>query len=207
MNAKYPIMLRLEGKKAVVIGGGRVAERKVKGLLETGAEIVVVSPDATGELQQLSAAKKISWLEKSFSEEDLEGAVLVFSATNDAELNQIVKNSAAPHQLISIADDPETSDFHVPAQLQRGRLSIAISTDGASPTLAGEIRKQLEEKYDESFEEYLEFLFSARKRILTEVHDPDLKRKLLSAIASSEFFHSNDWEKDFAQILKMHRNN
>jgi precorrin-2 dehydrogenase / sirohydrochlorin ferrochelatase len=201
LNSNYPIMLRLEGKKVVVIGGGRVAERKVTGLLGTGSLITVISPQATDKLKGLAGSGLLEWIERPFSKEDIEGAFLIFAATNDNVLNQSIKMAAGEQQLVTIADDPEGSDFHVPSHIQRGRLSIAVSTGGASPTLARKIREQLELQFDEQFEEYLEFLFSARQRILNEVTDPSRKGKILTAIASEEFLKSPDREASLSRLL------
>jgi precorrin-2 dehydrogenase / sirohydrochlorin ferrochelatase len=195
-------MVRLKGKKVVVIGGGRVAERKVAGLLGTGSLITVISPQATDELKGLASDGVIKWLEKSFSKKDIEDAFLIFAATNDKVLNQSIKMAASDHQLVTIADDPDGSDFHVPSHIQRGRLSIAVSTGGASPTLARKIREQLENQFDESYEEYLEFLFSARQRILKEVKDPSIKGKILTAIVSEEFLKNQDREVEFSRLLQ-----
>jgi precorrin-2 dehydrogenase/sirohydrochlorin ferrochelatase len=195
-------MLRLEGNKVVVIGGGRVAERKVTGLLGTGSLITVISPQATDKLKGLAGSGLIEWLERPFLKEDIEGAFLIFAATNDNVINQSIKMAASDQQLVTIADDPEGSDFHVPSHIQRGRLSIAVSTGGASPTLARKIREQLEQQFDEGFEDYLEFLFSARQRILKEVKDASRKRKILTTIASREFLNSQDREADFLRLLQ-----
>lgn len=195
-------MLKLEGKKVVVVGGGKVAERKVTGLLGTGAHITVISPNVTDELKKLASCGRIEWFEKPFLKEDMDGAFLVFAATNDKELNQYIKMALSEQQLVTIADDPEGSVFHVPSHIQRGRLSIAVSTGGASPTLAKKIREQLEQQFDEGFEEYLEFLFSARQRVLNEVKDASKKRKILSAIASREFLNSQDRDADFIRLLQ-----
>jgi precorrin-2 dehydrogenase / sirohydrochlorin ferrochelatase len=195
-------MVRLQGKKVVVIGGGKVAERKVAGLLGTGSFITVISPQATDELKGLASSGWIKWLEKSFSKEDIEDAFLIFAATNDKGLNQSIKMAASDHQLVTIADDPDGSDFHVPSHIQRGRLSIAVSTGGASPTLARKIREQLEHQFDESYEEYLEFLYSARQRILKEVKDPSRKGKILTAIVSEDFLKNPNREADFSRLLQ-----
>ena len=202
MSSNYPIMLQLEGKKVVVVGGGRVAERKISGLLVSGARVVVISPEATEELQELFKAGKIEWAERSFCVEDLQGAFLVFAATNDKTVNQLIKESAKPHQLVMMVDDPNGSDFHLPSVVHRGRLAIAVSTGGASPTLARKIREELEQEFDEEYEDYLEFLFEKRKWIISEVADPVLKRKLLSAIVSDEFLHSHNRERDFRLLYQ-----
>jgi len=202
MNAGYPVTLQLAGKIVVVVGGGKVAERKVIGLLGTGAEVIVISPETTSGIQQLDCESKIVWKQKSFSASDLEDAFMIFAATNNQQINQLVRNSAAAHQLVTIADDPEGSNFHVPAHFQRGLLSIAVSTGGASPSLAKQIRDQLEQQFDDSYEGYLDFLFSKRQWILQKVQNPSLKRKLLTTIVSSEFLTSVNREQDFIRLYE-----
>ncbi|WP_223596097.1 NAD(P)-binding protein [Neobacillus bataviensis] len=200
MNSFYPIILRLNGKKVVVVGGGKVAERKVNGLLGTGADVTVISPEITEAIQKLANEGKIVWQQRTFSEEDVYGAFMIFAATNDRALNQKVKDSADSHQLVTMADNPDESNFHVPAHLQRGRLSISVSTGGASPTLARKIRVQLEQQFNESYEAYLEFLFLKRQWILKEVEDASFKRKLLAAIVSPDFLYSENREQDFKRL-------
>jgi precorrin-2 dehydrogenase / sirohydrochlorin ferrochelatase len=202
MSSYYPIMIRMEGKKVVVVGGGKVSERKVRGLLGTGANITVISPDLTNELRRLAGNREIEWKEKLFTAGDLKDAFMIFATTNDRELNHSIWSLANDHQLVIKADDPDGSDFHVPSHLKRGRLSIAVSTTGASPKLASNIRKELAQQFDESYEDYLDFLFQARQRILREVKDTTIKNRLLSALVSSEFLTSKDREGDFNRLLE-----
>ena len=202
MNSGYPVFLRLDGKKVVVVGGGKVAERKVKGLFGTGAEVVVISPEATDEIQGFHREGKIVWKQKSVAVGDMVEAFMIFAATNNREINQSLKRLAGAHQLVTIADDPDGSNFHVPAHFTRGALSIAVSTGGASPILASNIRHQLEQQFDDSYVSYLEFLSSKRKWILKEVADTSLKKKLLKTIVSSEFLTSDHREDDFISLYK-----
>ncbi|WP_066249769.1 precorrin-2 dehydrogenase/sirohydrochlorin ferrochelatase family protein [Neobacillus drentensis] len=202
MHSGYPVTLRLVGKKVVIVGGGKVAERKVKGLLDTGAEVVVISPEATDEIQGLHREGVIVWKQKSAALSDMDDAFMIFAATNNPQLNQSIKKMAGAHQLVTIADDPGGSIFHVPAHFRRGQLSIAVSTGGASPTLASKIREQLEDQFDDSYESYLEFLSSKRKWILKEVEDASLKRKLLKTIVSSDFLTSANREDDFIRLYE-----
>lgn len=199
----YAINLELRGQKAVVVGGGKVAERKAAGLLEESADVTVVSPMLTDGLMKLAEAGRVSWHKKTFSQEDLDGAFLIFAATDSREVNLAVKDSAAPGQLVNIADNPDLSDFQVPSLVKRGKLSIAVSTSGASPILAKKIRSQLEETFDERYEAYMEFLFSCRKAILAEVKDETKKRQLLAAITEGSFLNDQDHrEERFAKMLK-----
>lgn len=202
MDSYYPITLRLTGKKIVVVGGGKVAERKITGLIGTQADITVVSPEVSTKINKLAAAGEINWLAKAFVIEDSKDAFMIFAATNDQEVNQAIKNAAEAHQLVTIADDPEGSDFQVPAKIKRGRMTIAVSTGGASPTLARNIKAQLEQEFDDRYDNYLEFLFQARQQIVQEVADPFLKRKLLKAIASPAFFTSQNRQADFLVLYK-----
>ncbi|MGG3467683.1 NAD(P)-binding protein [Neobacillus pocheonensis] len=202
MSSFYPVMLRLEGKKVVVVGGGKVAERKVSGLLESGAHLTVISPEATAAIQRLAGEDKIVWQQKLFSVEDIQDAFMIFAATNDRQLNQLVKDCADDQQLVTIADDPNESNFHLPALFKRGRLCIAVSTGGASPTLARKIREQLEQQFDESYVAYMDFLFSKRQWILEEVKDASLKKRLLTAIVSLDSLNSESREKDFQRLYK-----
>lgn len=202
MESYYPVTLRLAGKKIVVIGGGKVAERKIIGLIGAQADITVVSPQVSPEIIKLAEAGSIVWLEKPFSIEDIKEAFMIFAATNNRELNRAIKEAAEAFQLVTIADDPEGSDFQVPAKIQRGRLIIAVSTGGASPTLARKIRDQLKQEFDEQYDDYLEFLFAARQKILIEVVDPSIKRKLLTEIVSPVFLESNNRQADFLSLYE-----
>lgn len=198
----YAINLDLKGRNAVVVGGGKVAERKATGLLEEGAEVTVVSPMLTDSLMKMAEAGCLSWLKKTFSPEDLKGAFLIFAATDSREVNLAVKDSAAPGQLVNITDNPALSDFQVPSLVKRGKLSIAVSTSGASPILAKKIRRQLEESFDERYEAYLEFLFSCRQAILAEVKDETKKRQLLGVITEGSFLSDQGRKERFAKLLQ-----
>ncbi|KAF0993884.1 bifunctional precorrin-2 dehydrogenase/sirohydrochlorin ferrochelatase [Geobacillus sp. TFV-3] len=196
----YPVILHLRGRRVVVVGGGKVAARKIHGLLEAGAEIVMIAPEAEPELQALAAGGMIVWKKKRFDPDDLAGAFLVIAATNDRKVNEAVAQ-AAPGQLVNVVDDPERCDFHVPAVVRRGALTIAVSTGGASPALARRIRRELEEKYGEEYGPYLEFLQRARGIVLREVEDAEGRKRLFQALAADSFRQSGRWEEEFTRLL------
>ncbi|MBT2637568.1 NAD(P)-dependent oxidoreductase [Bacillus sp. ISL-39] len=198
----YPINVRIRDRNVVVIGGGRVAQRKVYGLLDAGAKVKVVSPELTSELLRLSETGEISWRPEPYAKENLEGALLIVAATNDRETNLAVKRDAAPYQLVNLADHPEESDFQVPSVMKRGKLTIAVSTSGASPVLAKKICRQLEQMFDEQYESYLEFLASSRKEIKAAVKDETVRRKLLRTIADESFLKESYREERFARLLE-----
>ncbi|WLR54128.1 NAD(P)-binding protein [Mesobacillus subterraneus] len=198
----YPMNVRIRDRDVVVIGGGKVAHRKVLGLLDAGAKVKVVSPELTSDLLSLADADRISWHPTSYEEKDLEGALLIIAATNDHDTNLAVKMDAAPHQLVNLADDPAESDFQVPSFMKRGRLTIAVSTSGASPILAKKICTQLEQTFDEQYDSYLEFLAACRKKIISSVKDGTVKKQLLMAITDSSFLESDEREGRFAALLE-----
>jgi precorrin-2 dehydrogenase/sirohydrochlorin ferrochelatase len=203
----YPIFLKLTGKTVAVIGGGKIAERKVLSFIGTGARIEVTSPELTDELFRLAEAGKIVWKNKLFDAGDLANAFLVIAASNDRATNQLVKASAENGQLVCLADDKENSDFQIPSVVRRGKLALAISTSGASPMLAKAIRTKLEQDFDERFADYLDFLDKARKMILKTVDDPARKKQLLAAIIRRKFFESNNRYEDFLQLLNEYDQN
>ena len=197
----YPINLNLNGKKVVVIGGGKIAQRKIAGLIETRADITVVSPELTPQLNEYAQAGVITWRKKDFSVLDIQEAFLIIAATNQPEINLAVQKAAQPYQLISLVDHPEESNFILPSVVKRGRLSIAVSTSGASPTLAKQIKQEIADRYGPEYKEYVDFLFMSRKYILQEIRDPKLKQSLLSAITEPSFLYSKNREADFIERM------
>lgn len=181
MNA-YPAMLNLTGKQAVVIGGGRIAYRKVTSLLDAGAVVTVVSPDVIPVMQELVRQHDVTWRKKKYEPEDIENAMLVIAATNQKTVNRDIAEQAKDHQLVNVVDQPELGNFQVPAMLRRGKLTITVSTDGASPILAWKIRDDLSAAYDEMYESYLDFLWTCRKRIKNKKMSPERKKELLNRL-------------------------
>jgi precorrin-2 dehydrogenase / sirohydrochlorin ferrochelatase len=154
----------------VVVGGGAVATRKASNLLQAGAEVVVVSPEVLPELEDMS----VEVHERSYEYGDLEGADLAFAATNSREVNAAVAREANALGIrINVADRPAEGDFAVPSTLRRGGLQVAVSTGGASPTLARRIRNELEEVFDPEWAGVVEELEAVRRS--GEVPDEDLE--------------------------------
>ncbi len=142
----YPISLvGLAGRRVVVVGGGAVAERKVAGLHAAGAAVTIISPTLTPELERLAEEAAVQAVRRAYRPGDLAGAFLVIAATNDRAANHAVWEEAERHGcLINVVDDPEHSNFIVPAVVRRGEITLAISTGGASPALARRLRERLE---------------------------------------------------------------
>jgi precorrin-2 dehydrogenase / sirohydrochlorin ferrochelatase len=144
----------------VVIGGGAVAYRKVGKLLGAGAEVVVVSPEVLTELAEIGA----EILRRPYEYGDLDGANLAFTATDSREVNAAVAREARERGIpINVADRPAEGDFAVPSTLRRGGLQVAVSTGGASPTLARRIRDELEEAFGPAWSGVIEEYDTARR--------------------------------------------
>lgn len=178
----YPIMVNLENKYCVVVGGGKVATRKITSLLQAKAKITVVSPTISSEIRQWSSLNLIELKEKEFEDKDINGAFLIIAATNSSKINLQVFEAATFHQLINIVDHPDLSNFIVPTVLNRGNLSIAISTSGSSPSLAQKIKGELQEIYDECYEDYLHFLDEGRRKIKSQIKDANVRYLLLKQL-------------------------
>ncbi|CAH0152721.1 Precorrin-2 dehydrogenase [Peribacillus sp. Bi96] len=175
----YPITLNIENRKCVIIGGGKIGYFKAGPLLEAGAEVTVVSPEVCEGFQRLEKEGKVHVFLKEVEENDYKDAFLIIVATDSTEVNELVYENASQNQLINVISNHELGNFHIPATLNRGMLSISVSTQGASPALAKKIRNDLGEMYDESYEEYLEFLFEARMIIKKGSFSKEEKSKLL----------------------------
>jgi precorrin-2 dehydrogenase / sirohydrochlorin ferrochelatase len=196
MKSLYPIHLHLKGRKVTVIGGGKIAERKIRGLLETGALVEIISPDITLTIQELIKSYPIEWKQKSYSDEDVSDAFMIIAATNDRSVNLSIAR-AYQNKLVNIADDPEASNFLIPSVVKRGKLVISVSTGGASPILSTRIRAKLEEDFDERYEKYLDFLHMKRQFILKNVDDLVKRKLLLLSIVDNKFLQSENREEDF----------
>ncbi|MCX7671514.1 MAG: bifunctional precorrin-2 dehydrogenase/sirohydrochlorin ferrochelatase [Anaerolineae bacterium] len=142
----YPInLIGLAARRVVVIGGGTVAARKVAGLRAAGAMVTIISPTLSPELEQLAEAGEVQVARRAYRPGDLEGAFLAIAATDDRAVNQAVWEEAERRGcLINVVDDPDHSNFIVPAVVRRGEITLAISTGGASPALARQLRERLE---------------------------------------------------------------
>lgn len=164
----YPVFLDLSGRKAVVIGGGSVAARKIETLLECGASVYVISRDLAPELKRRLDNGEINLLANEFDESHIEDAFLIIIATNDSTLNRRVSASAKRKNiLVNVVDQPEECSFIVPSVIKRGELLIAVSTSGRSPALAKRIRETLDSQFGKEYESFLNLMGRIRKELLS----------------------------------------
>jgi precorrin-2 dehydrogenase/sirohydrochlorin ferrochelatase len=189
MSALFPMFLKLDGRKCVVVGAGNIAAQKLQSLLESGADILVIAPDANTGIQELARSGRIAWAQTEFQSEHLLGASLVIAATGNPAVNQAVYSAAQQSGVFcNSVDEPERCDFYYPALVRRGDLQIAISTAGKSPALAQRIREELEEQFDSSYIGWLNWLGTVRELFFSRHVDPELRRKTLHRISGRTVF-------------------
>jgi len=159
----YPINLDLNGKKCVVIGGGKVALRKVKTLLKAEAQVTVIAPSLTASLIELAKAEAIFYKSKEYMYGDLAGFFLAVCATDSSFVNAAAaKEAKEKHVLVNVVDQSVPSDFMVPAQVSRGDLLLTVSTGGKSPALARQLRLELEKEYGDTYGTLLDIIEKVR---------------------------------------------
>ncbi len=157
---QYPVNLVLDGRQCLVVGGGRVALRKVEGLLSCGARVRVVAPRITPELRMLS---EVMFDERRWRPDDLAGVWLVIAATDDPAVNGAVYQAGERAGIwVNGADDPANCSFTLPSVVRRGDLQIAVSTGGRSPALASWLRRRLEGEIGPEYADLLEILATER---------------------------------------------
>jgi len=200
----YPILVNLRGQKVVVVGGGKVAERKIETLLHCSAVVHVVSRDLTDTLSGYAEEGKITYLGNAFLDSQLDGAFMVIAATDDAELNRRVSLAAKRQNLlVNAVDQPEDCNFIVPSILQRGDLIIAVSTSGKSPALARRIRQELEATFGEEYKSLLVMMGRLRKEVLSLRLSSEENKAFFQKLVESDLLtaiEKRDWD-DVAAIL------
>ncbi|MDU6115846.1 MAG: bifunctional precorrin-2 dehydrogenase/sirohydrochlorin ferrochelatase [Paeniclostridium sordellii] len=182
----YPIMIDLMGKEITVIGGGKIAYRKVNNFLKFGYEVTVVSREFIKDFKKIE--NKIKIIEDEYSEKYIKDSFIVVAATNNKKVNESIGMFCrSNNKLVNVIDDQKLSNFIVPSCVKRGDLVISISTGGKSPSLASKIRKDLEIQYDDSYEEYLILLGELREQILEKYNNPAMRKDLLNKIINLNY--------------------
>ena len=206
MTNYFPIHLNIEYKTVVIVGGGHVATQKVASLLPAKANVVVVSPTLHETLVPLAESGQITWREKEFEPRDLDDASMVIATTNYSTVNDAVQEAAQHWQLLNRADVQGTSDFITPATVRRGPLVLTVSTSGASPALARKIKKDLEQQFDDIYEDYVHFLQQARLMVTATIEKGEKRTTALKALLEPsllEWTRSGDIEKREAFLQQL----
>ena len=166
MTTYYPVYLNLRGRRCVIVGGGTVAEGKISRLLDSGADICVVSPDATPGIRQFVADGAVRWEQRRYERGDLEGAFIAIAATNVREVNRRIFEEAEERGvMLNAVDDPPNCSFIAPSIVQRGPVTLAISTGGVSPALARKLRESLQSSRDLAWADLSSVMAVARSHL------------------------------------------
>jgi hydroxymethylbilane synthase len=169
----YPIILRIRDRPALVVGGGPVAERKVRGLLDAGAEVTLVSPAVTDDLAGLAAAGRICWIARVYAAGDATGALIAIAATGSPQVNaQVAAAARAAGALVNDAGDPAGGDFTTPAVHRSGALTVSVDSAGLAPGFTKRIRDELAVVFDTRYARAAATLGRLRERVQAVVPLP-----------------------------------
>jgi precorrin-2 dehydrogenase / sirohydrochlorin ferrochelatase len=185
----FPMFVKLQERRVLVVGAGKIGEPKIRSLLETGACIRVVALAASEAVREWSRSGLVALEERGFAPGDLDGAFLSVIATSRRELNEFAYAEAQKRGVLcNVVDVPEQCDFYYPAVVRRGDLQIAISTSGQSPALARHLREQLEWQFGPGYAEWVSDLGKTRRAILESSLSQEQKRELLMSLAARPAF-------------------
>jgi precorrin-2 dehydrogenase/sirohydrochlorin ferrochelatase len=196
----YPVFLNLKNQKTVVIGGGKVAERKTRVLLKAGASVKIISPSLTHGLEMLSRSGKLIHIKRRYKKADIKAAFLVIAATSSPGTNTAIAGDA--EFLVNVVDAPSEGNFIAPSIVRRGRLSIAVATECASPAISKAIRKEIEQLYGRDFALYLGFAEVIRKKAMNKITDPGRRERFLRSLATEKMFRDLR-NKGFSVVSKI----
>ncbi len=186
MPRRFAVHLHLSGRKCLVVGGGEVGWRKARALADCGARVTVVGERFCRGLRR---SRRVRRLARRFRPSDLRGVWVVVAATDDRALNRAVAERAHRQGLlVNVVDDPGAGNFIVPAQFTRGRLTVSISTEGASPLLARKIKERLSGLLDETYAEWLKLLAEFRPRARARLSRPEDRRRFFDQLTSEAVY-------------------
>ncbi|MFT5368242.1 MAG: precorrin-2 dehydrogenase/sirohydrochlorin ferrochelatase [Candidatus Latescibacterota bacterium] len=187
----YPVVLNISGRLCAVVGAGKVAERKVEGLLQAGAVVRVIGTHPTLRIQAWADDQNIELVDRGFFETDLDDCWLVFAATNNADVNEKVAAVTRGRNILFCHSAGGEGDFTVPAVLNNGDLQVAVSTRGASPTYARLVRDYLDEHLSTGHGEVLTILKQARAQLKEAVPNDSIRRQnIWRSMLSQDIFEA-----------------
>ena len=188
----YPVTLKLDKKKVVIIGAGKVAGRKLAAIVECGAEVMVVAKSVSDEFTRVAADMDVEIIGSEYDSEVLSGAFLAIAATDDNELNRRIYSDCRERKILcNVVDVPEICDFYVPAVVQQGDIQIAVSTAGKCPAYASALKKQLQEQFTEDHAKFLNVLADIRGKLISAGgRDAKLRKKIMQVLTSQQSFEN-----------------
>jgi siroheme synthase-like protein len=199
-----PVNLLIEGKLAVVVGAGKVAARKAAALLAAGARVRVVGKEFAPEFDTLEGVETIR---AAYRRNHIDGAWVVIAATDSGKINsQVARDARKAGALVNVVDTPELCDFVFPAVVQKGEVAIAVSTGGASPTLAKRLKDQISSSIDDAYEGLAKVLAAVRSRAIKAIPDPARRREFFETLADDKFLamlKKDGYDKALAKAQKL----
>ena len=181
----YAAFLDLTGRRCLVVGGGPVAARKARSLVEAGASVTVVAPKVEGKIK---ADPRLRVEERAYRDTDLHGVSLAICATDDGLLNRAIAADARDLEiLVNVVDCPALCNFILPAVAARGPVQIAVSTGGKSPTMARKLRDRVMESIGPEYGELVDLLGEIRATVKERISDPATRAQLLERMSTEEF--------------------
>jgi precorrin-2 dehydrogenase/sirohydrochlorin ferrochelatase len=180
----YPMMLNLAGRRALVVGGGKVALRKARTLADAGAAVLVVSPEF---LPEFRSDRRLQCIQEPYAARHMAGMTLAIAATDDEAVNvRVAADARAAGALVNVVDRPALCDFIVPSVVKRGSLVIAVSTGGAAPSLARRLRERLERQFGPHYAIYVEVMGQVRRDLQARDLADDLRRRLFERLSEDD---------------------
>ena len=187
MTTYYPIYVELHEQPCIVIGGGKIAEGKVEGLLTAGAQVTIISPSLTSHLHTLVEQNKVAYISRTYQHGDLADAFMVICATDQTEINhQVWQEASTNRQLVNVVDDTPRCNFIAPAIFRKGDLNIAISTGGKAPALAVRLKERLQKEIGPQYERFLELSGQLREPLARNIPDFETRKKLWYELVDSD---------------------
>ena len=182
-NGYYPLLLDIAQKPCIVLGGGKVAERKAKMLLRFDAKVKLISPEVTNTLRLLAQKGKIDIVRRQYRTTDLRNVSLVFAATDDEKTNNKIRDDARRRNIpVNVVDNPDLCGFIVPSIIKKGPIVIAISTSGVLPLLSKKLRKEIDAVVTKDYIRYADTIGKFRKYIINHIEDKKVRRDIMKRI-------------------------
>jgi precorrin-2 dehydrogenase / sirohydrochlorin ferrochelatase len=201
MTNYYPIYVQLNEQPCVVIGGGKIAEGKVDGLLAANAKVKIISPELTPHLNDLVKQDQIEYAARNYQAGDLTGAFMVICATDQTDINhQVWQEASANQQLVNVVDDTPRCNFIAPAILRKGDLNIAISTGGKAPALAVRLKERLQKEIGPQYERFLELSGQLREPLVQHIPDFETRKKLWYELVDSDILELLSQDNEAAAL-------
>jgi len=183
-HSYFPLYLDISNKLCIVLGGGKVAERKTLALLKYNARVRVISPNITRRLSELASECKIEVRTRDYRSGDLRGATLVFAATSNKKINKNIKEESEKKGIqVNVVDNPDLCTFIVPSVIKKDDIQIAISTSGRLPLLSKKLRKDISRYITNDYLRYLKILGNFRRYLLKNIQDAGKRNKIMRKIS------------------------